>query len=153
MSIMTLRPGEYALVNVSAPYRALLFPVLELVLITGVCWMGIGWLDVTMADTTYRNGLVVLWCLLALWRFALPVFRARRRRFMVTNTRVIARTGSHVDSIPLHDIVGVRRRRGGISLAIRGYDRPLYFPELPRTRRIEKTLGLALEQLRTPYWG
>ena len=56
------------------------------------------------------------------------------------------------NSIPLHDIVGVRRRRGGISLAIRGYDRAIHFPDVPKTKRIEKLLNQQLSELASPIW-
>lgn len=152
MNLMTMRPGEHKLVDVSNPYRTYTFPVLELLLITGLCWMGIGWVDANAPDPTYHNSLVALWAFLIFWRFLLPVVRGRRRRFIVTNTRVLARSGSKVDSIPLADIAGVRRRRGGISLAIRGYDRALYFPDLPRTKRIESIIAGELAQLHSPVW-
>ena len=152
MNLMRMQPGEYRLVDVTGPYRALTFPFLELILVTGVLWIVIGWMDANAVDVAYRNAVVVLWALLGAWRFVLPLMRERRRRFIVTNTRVIARTGSKVDSIPLVDIAGVRRRRGGITLTIRGYDRVLYFPSLPSTKRIERTISEELEQLQLAAW-
>ncbi len=136
---MQMRPDEAKLVDVTAPYRSLIWPALELILITGICWIAIGWMDTH--GLPYRNAVVVAWGVLSAWRFLLPLWRARRRRFIVTTTRVIARTGSQVDSIPLTDIAGVRRRRGGISLAIKGYGQPLYFPELPKTKKIARIIG------------
>lgn len=112
---MKMGRGEVVRVDMTAPYRALLFPFLELILITGLAWMAIGWADSYGLDVNLRNGIVGLWAVLSLWRFGLPLYRTRRRRFIVTNLRVIAREGSHVDSIPLRDIRGARRRRGGIS--------------------------------------
>ena len=152
MNLMKMRPAEYPVVDVTAPYRSLIFPVLELILITGLAWIGIGYLDAHGFEATVRNAVVVLWVILVLWRFVLPVYRARRRRFILTTTRIIARTGKKIDSIPLSDVVGVRRRRGGISLAIRGYDRALYFPDLPRTKRIERAVASELEQYSSPLW-
>ena len=102
-----------------------------------------------------RNAVVAIWAGLSLWRFVLPVTRLRRKRFIVTNHRVIARAPTfqgQTDSIPLRDIVGVRRRRGGISLAIRGYDRALHFPDVPKTKRIEKLLNQQLSELASPIW-
>lgn len=159
MGIMSMREGEHKRVDVTAPYRSFIFPVLELILITGLAWMGIGWLDANYVygfqGLTERNAVVVLWLALVLWRFLLPLLRARRRRFIVTNHRIIARTGrfgSHADSIPLRDVAGVRKRRGGISLAIRGYDRPLYFPDLPRPKKIERVIDDSVQQLYSPIW-
>ncbi|MFH0411245.1 hypothetical protein ACG98H_03905 [Corynebacterium sp. L4756] len=159
MSIQKMGQGEVKHVDVTSPFRAHLFPILELVLITGVLWILIGWLDVQVnqgaIDLALRNGVVLLWSCLALWRFVLPVFRQRRKRFIVTNRRVIARAPTmkgQTDSIPLGDIVGVRRRRGGISLAIRGYERAIHFPDVPKTKRIEKILNQQIAELRSPIW-
>ena len=159
MSIVKMGRGEVKHVDVTAPYRALLWPVLELILITGISWIAIGWLDVQVnnqgLDVALRNAVVALWAGLSVWRFVLPVVRMRRKRFIVTNQRVIARAPTlqgQTDSIPLGDIVGVRRRRGGISLAIRGYDRAIHFPDVPRTKRIEKLLNQQLSELASPIW-
>ncbi|MGO1951097.1 hypothetical protein [Corynebacterium casei] len=159
MSIVKMGHGEVKHVDVTAPYRALLWPVLELVLITGICWIGIGWLDVQVNnqafDVAIRNAVVAIWAALSVWRFVIPVMRHRRKRFIVTNHRVIARAPTfqgQIDSIPLRDVVGVRRRRGGISLAIRGYDRAIHFPDVPKTKRIEKVLNQRLSEMASPIW-
>ena len=141
MGLMKMGRSEVVRVDMTAPFRALIFPFLELILITGVAWMGIGWADVHGLDRNLRNGIVLIWALLSLWRFGMPLYRARRRRFIVTNLRVIAREGGHIDSIPLQDIRGARRRRGGISLAIHGYERPMYFSSIPRAKRVEEILN------------
>lgn len=148
MNLMTMRPGETSIVDVTAPLRVLIFPVLELILATGLTWMAIGWIDATNGDPVLHNGLVVVWLLLFIWRFLVPLRRARRCRFIVTNARIVARMGSKVDSIPLTDIAGVRRHRGGIFLSIRGYDRALYFPNLPKTKRIERSIASRIN----PVW-
>ena len=147
MGLMKMGQGEVKRADVSAPFRALIFPFLELILITGLLWIAIGWCDVQAVDPMLRNGLVAVWALLGIWRFVIPLFKARRKRFIVTNLRVIAREGKHVDSIPLTDIRGARRRRGGISLALHGYEKPMYFPSIPKAKRVEDILN---EQ---PVWG
>src|SRR5690625_323081 len=87
MSIVKMGRGEVKHVDVTAPYRALLWPVLELILITGICWIAIGWLDVQVnnqgLDVALRNAVVALWAGLSLWRFVLPVTRLRRKRFII----------------------------------------------------------------------
>lgn len=145
------RPGDGEVVraDVTAPLRTLTFPVLELILITGVSWILIGWLDRPdmVVDVQLRNGVVLIWFLLAVWRFVLPLIRARRRRFIVTDRRIVVRDGafrSRVDSIPLRDIRGVSRRRRGISLAISGFARPLYFPDVPKTKRVAGLIETSL---------
>ena len=147
--------GEIAHADVTTPFRALTFPVLELILITGICGIAAGWADNNLPDPQVHNLIVLVWVVAATWRFLLPVLRARRKRFIVTNRRVIARAGTFrgpTDSIPLSDIVGVRRRRGGISLAIRGYDRALYFPQLPKAKKIERIVDEQLREFHAPIW-
>lgn len=141
MGIMKMGQGEVIRADMTTPFRALLFPFLELILVTGLAWIAIGWCDRQGVDLVVRNSIVGLWAILAAWRFGLPLVKARRRRFIVTNRRVIARHGAKVDSIPLNDIRGARRRRGGISLAIHGFERPLYFPDVPKTKRVAGLLN------------
>ena len=80
---------EVVLADVCAPLSSLTIPLLELVLITGVAWMAIGWMDVTpYIDPAVRNATVLVWALVALWRFVGPVVASRRRRFIVTDKRI-----------------------------------------------------------------
>ncbi len=144
--------GEVVRADFSAPARTLFFPFLELLLITALCWMAVGFMDQPGSawDVNLRNGVVGLWLALSAWRFGLPVIRARRRRFIVTDQRVIARSGtlrSRVDSIPFHQIHSVRRRRRGISIAVYGYDRPIFFEDVPKTKRVEKMIGASLRRV------
>lgn len=159
MSVMRMAPGEHKLADVTAPMRALTLPVLELIIITGLAWMGIGWMDAhgipSIADTplgeypTTRNGLVGLWAVGVAWRFILPVMRHRRKRFILTNQRIIARPGNlggRPDNIWLGDVLGVRRRRGGISLAIRGYEQGVFMPDVAKNKQIEKLIHSQLRR-------
>lgn len=133
---------EVVLADVCAPVSSLTFPLLELILITGVAWMAIGWMDITpAADPMLRNAVVALWAVLVLWRFVAPVIASRRRRFIVTNRRVLARgKRGAVDSIPHRQIHSARRERGGITVAVYGFDRPIHFERVGKTRAVEKTL-------------
>lgn len=145
MSLLRLGPNEIVRADMTAPARTLVFPFLELVLITGVCWIGIGYLDQPglAVDPVLRNAVVGLWAVLAVWRFVLPLLRARRQRFVVTDRRIIARAGtfrSRVDSIPLRDVHFVRRYRTGLSVSIYGHDRPLYFADVPRAKKLERLI-------------
>lgn len=154
MSGIQLEPGEKVRVDLTAPLSSLAFPFLELILITGLCWMGIGYLDrpdpATTVPADLRNAVVVIWLLLATWRFLLPLARSRRRRFMVTDRRVLVRAGTfkaRTDSIPLRQIHGVERRRNRISLALGGFARPLHFREVPKAKKaaaaISRSVGPA----------
>ena len=146
----TFRVGgdEVVLADVCAPLSSLTIPLLELVLVTGVAWMAVGWMDVTPhVDVGMRNMVVLVWALLALWRFLLPLVASRRRRFIVTDKRILARgRRGAVDSIPLRQIHSVRRERGGLTVAVYGYPQPIVFERVGKARAVEKTLGTALEK-------
>ena len=137
-----LAPGEHILVNVTATMRAMLFPTLELLLITGLGWMVIGYFD---RIPTYdelgvqtgltlsvqgRNMLVVAWMVLGFLRFVLPLVRACRSRLVVTTSRVLLRAPgltTSLDTIPLVGIYNASRRGN-----------------MPRTKKIAQTINDAI---------
>lgn len=151
MSGFQLEPGEQVRVDLTSPLSSSTFPFLELILITGLSWMTIGYLDrPDLAGTIpleLRNAVVVIWMLLATWRFLVPVARSRRRRFMVTDRRVIVRAGTFrakADSIPMYQIQGVNRRRNRLSLALGGFDRPLYFKDVPKAKKVATVIDQSM---------
>lgn len=147
MGLMRLGRGERVRADMTSPARALTFPLLETIATTGIIWMIIGYLDnpyTAYVDPIVRNVLVAIWAILLVWRFVLPVLRARRKRFIVTNHRVIARAPglrSKVDSIPLRQVHSARRYKGGISIAVFGHDRPVYFPAVPKAKKMEAMIN------------
>lgn len=135
--------GELLLADVTSPLSSLIFPLLELVLITGVAWMAIGWMDVTPAvDVLVRNATVGVWAVLVLWRFVMPVVRARRRRLVVTDRRVLVR-GSRgaVDSIPHQQIHSAHRTKGGLDIAVHGFARPLHYDSVGKAKQVERLIN------------
>lgn len=149
MGLPKLGPGERVRADMTSPPGALVFPFLEAVVTTGLVWMAVGYLDGPgyLIDSALRNALVGLWAALLVFRFVLPVVKQRRRRFILTDRRIIARAPtlkSRVDSIPLRDVHSVRRHKGGMSVAVFGMDRPLYFPGVPRGKRIEGMIQQSL---------
>lgn len=134
---------EVVLADITAPLGSLVFPLLELILITGISWIAIGWMDVTTTvPLALRNGVVVLWLVLSVWRFVVPVVRGRRRRFIVTDRRVLARGGTgKVDSIPHSQIHSARRAGGGVNLTVYGFPRPIRFDQVGKTRQVERLIN------------
>lgn len=150
MGLMRLGRGEWVRADMTAPARSVVFPFLETLATTGLVWIAIGYLDnphTVSFEPIVRNVLVAVWALLLLFRFIMPVIRARRKRFILTNHRIIARgpgLRAGVDSIPLRQVRSARRYRGGISVALYGHDRPLYFPEIPKARKVEALISQSL---------
>ena len=122
------------------PLRSLAFPFLELIILTALSWMLIGWMDSTGVGADLRNLVVLIWAVLALWRFLQPVIRLRRRRFVVTNKRVVVMQGRSVESIPFVQIRSAHRYRGGLNIGVFGYAQPVYFPDVGRTKRVEELI-------------
>ncbi|AWB83525.1 hypothetical protein [Corynebacterium liangguodongii] len=144
---LPLAEGEVVLADTTSPLSSMIFPLLEFVVVTGVCWGAIGWMDFHAVPAAARNLVVALWAIVGVVRFLLPLVAARRRRFVVTQHRVLARgRRGAIDSIPFGDIHSVRRERGGISVAVYGFERPLYFPEVGRARKVERVLCAQLGQ-------
>lgn len=135
--------GELLLADVTSPLSSLIFPLLELVLITGVAWMAIGWMDVTPAvGVLVRNATVGVWAVLALWRFVMPVVRARRRRLVVTDRRVLVRgPRGAVDSIPHQQIHSAHRTKGGLDIAVDGFARPLHYDSVGKAKQVERLIN------------
>lgn len=143
------RRGERVIVDLTTPYRRLVFPVFEAVIITGVIWAVVGYLDGPSAwvEPGLRNLLVWAWLVLLAWRLGLPAARGRRRRFTVTDRRLLlrpARLTGGSDSIDLAVVRGARRRRGSVELSILGADRPLVIPRVPRARRAVEAINTLL---------
>ena len=153
-----LAPGEHILVNVTATMRAMLFPTLELLLITGLGWMIIGYFD---RIPTYdelgvqtgltlsvqgRNMLVVAWMVLGFLRFVLPLVRACRSRLVVTTSRVLLRAPgltTSLDTIPLVGIYNASRRGNHLIMNTHGFG-PILIRNMPRTKKIAQTINDAI---------
>ena len=122
MAKVTFAPDEAVLADLSPQRSSVLFPVLELVIITALLWMGVGLIDAhfdTVARNTFgtvyappsavvamlpqdqtlvvllwlRRFLLVAWVWMA-WRRCIKhlLFRARAR-MILTNQRLITMTG------------------------------------------------------------
>ncbi|WPF66622.1 MULTISPECIES: hypothetical protein [unclassified Corynebacterium] len=144
----TFRPGsrERVVVDVSAPLSTLIFPALEAILLTGVAWIVIGYVDrpEVSVSMNLRNALVGVWALGVVWRLLLPILRARRQRFMVTTQRIVVRgpgLGARTDEISLRQVRGARKYgRGRVALGLIGYDRPVVFARLPRPKKVAQAI-------------
>lgn len=139
MAKIKLGRGEVVLADMAPPMRGLVFPFLELIIATALSWMVVGWMDTAGVDAGIRNAVVGIWFLIVLWRFVLPLVRLRRQRFVVTNKRVMFVPGGRgrTESIPLMQIRGVRRRRGGLDIGVLGYGEAVHFPDVGRAKRVQ----------------
>lgn len=144
---------ERIYVDLTSPLSAMLFPVLELIIITGICWMGIGYFDRLPDMFGYvpamdfppgtRDLILGVWVALGLWRFLLPLIRQRRFRITVTDRKLLVRPSglrSRYDSIPLSYMQGVQRRRKTLILGVGGQSRPYVVNDVPKVKKVESVL-------------
>lgn len=146
---MRLSPAELnagVRVDVTSPLRALIVPAAELIALTGVVWILLGFIDAGSipVDTRTRNWIVGLWATFGGLRFVLGVLRARRRRIILTNQRLLVRNAGlrgSTTEIPLPSIREMYRHRGTISLSIHGHDRLLVLPKVPKAKKVHVALS------------
>lgn len=145
--------AERVYVDLTSPLSAMLFPVLELIIITGVCWMAVGYFDrlpdmfgyipATDFPPGTRDLILGIWVVLSLWRFGLPLLRQRRYRITVTDRKLLVRPSglrSRYDSIPLSYMHAVQRRRKTLILGVGGQSRPYVLNNVPKAKKVESVL-------------
>lgn len=137
-----LERGERVLVDLTEPLFSLTHKVAQNIIVTAVVWVIVGLFDrpnQAYVDPTVRNGLVAVWLLYLLFQLVIPVWKSRRRLFIVTTQRVIVRLPRftrRVDSIPLRDVYAVRRSRSTIQFSVLGHYRPLQFHHVARAKKV-----------------
>lgn len=142
----TTRPR--LLVDVRPPLCSHLTEVAELIVITGVCWAIIGYLDRTHIPTptpelNLRNSILIVWAVLVLLRFVLPIRRSRKRRITVTDDALRVRAPGlrgTTDTYPIEQILQVDRKRNDLHLILVGWDRPLVIPRVPRAKKVQQVI-------------
>ena len=143
--------GDRIHADLTSPLSAMLFPIFELIAITGICWMAIGFLDqlpgidgTNPADSfPARNLLVGIWAILCAWRFGVPFIKQRRFRVVVSDRKLLVRRpglSTKYDSIPLSYVHRVQRRRNTLVLGVGGQHRPYVISQVPKARKVESLL-------------
>ena len=151
---MTPDRDEHVLADVKAPLREMVFPFLEMIVVTGVLWIIIGWFDAADAGRygvgplhlppEWRNGFVLLWAVLVLWRFLLPLLRKRRRRMIVTDRRIIFRGDgfrARPRTLSMSAVTWAEKERGLLAVYLRDSDVPVCYRGLPKVRRIARIIN------------
>lgn len=159
MSIVDSR--ERCLFDVTTPLSGMLFPVLELILWTGLCWIGIGFFDRLPGSLGYeqvgyfpaetRSVLLLVWIILVSVRFVLPLLRARHRRFTVTDQRIVFRSGklaSRPQSIPLRTVYRAYKQRTSVVVDVVGAGQPLVFNKVPKGKQAVSAINTAISTQR-----
>lgn len=151
----TLAPDETLVLHRHPHAKALILPVLWLLLVTaavGALWWWVQTLDLTdTAETIIGIAAGVVWAVLVGWLFLAPLVRWLTTHFVITDRRVMYRTGvltrSGID-IPLARINTVqfehslldRILRTGTLIIESASDDPLRFDDIPRVEEVHALL-------------
>ena len=146
-----LAPNERLLLHRHQHWKALIGPTLWLVLITAAAIAAYAWASsASLSDTTMTTiGVAtgVAWLGLALWLFGAPLVSWATTHFVITDRRILYRTGiitrSGID-IPVARINTVQFRHGLIDRLFRtgtliiesASDDPLEFEDIPQVEKV-----------------
>ncbi|MCS4491483.1 MULTISPECIES: hypothetical protein [unclassified Corynebacterium] len=143
MMSIRLAPGERVFIDLTSPLSALFFPLLEILTVTGLAWMAIGYLDRPELSGTYdpkiRNLIVLMWAGVVVFRLVTKIVTLRRRRIIVTEHRLLLREAGWTSSIfsaPIEQVQAVDRHRNTIRLMLRGQQRAFSMTHVPQARRV-----------------
>lgn len=152
-----LRPHEYCYLDLTSPLSTMIFPLIETLVWTGLCWIAVGYFDRLPNEVGYvpasdlphslRSLLVLVWLVVLVWRFILPLARARMWRLMVTNQRIMSRPAAlsgKVESLELGYVYRVRRKRKQLLVEVAGRGLPLVFYDVPKTKKVADVINRQL---------
>ena len=142
-----MEPGEVALLDVNPVFSRLVRPLVDLVVVTGVIWLLIGFIDgpyIGDGDLAgMRATLMLAWPVLLAWRVGGPVLDWLGRRLVVTDRRLLLRRGivrPEITSIDLRSIRAVDRRGSMLAVSTRYWREPLVIEGVPGSRRVVRAL-------------
>lgn len=143
-----LDADEEVIIDTNPTFSGIVWPLIELMAITGIVWLLIGFIDkdpATAANLAFiRTILMLVWALLLVRRVAVPVLRWLRERFILTDRRILLRHGlirTDVSSIDLRSVRGVRRQGSDLLFATYGYGGPITVPNIPSSRKVAKMVN------------
>ena len=140
-----LDEDEEVIIDTNPTFGGLIWPLMELMASTGIIWLVIGLIDKNPTTATdlapLRTILMLVWLFILLWRVAMPALRWLRKRFILTDRRILLRNGlvrANVSSIDLRSVRGVRRKGSNLLLATYGFGEPVLVPNVPSCRKVAK---------------
>lgn len=135
--------NEEVLFDLNPAFGRLFMPLMELILVTGVVWLLVGFIDgpyIGSGDLMgVRTMLLIGWVVMIAWRVGLPVARWLRERIVVTDEQLIVRDGSRVRAIPLRAIRAVDRKGSEVRIRASGAP-PVVLYDVPSARKISRIL-------------
>lgn len=142
---------ERIYVDLSVSWMSLRGLVWEAIVATALAWVAIGFVDRNsygpqphIAGITAHNLLLLIWLLVLILRLVIPVITARRKRFLVTNHRIYAKSsnfGAPPTEIPLRSVYGATWNRKTLAVSVAGRDRPVSFYGLPKAKATARVIN------------
>lgn len=156
---MRLAEGETLLLDLRPHGRALVLPVLVLLVTVGAAGFAAAQVPAGDAQAPLRAGTAVV-ALLVLLRFALvPALRWSATRFVLTDERIALRRGvlrrhgrdvplSQVDDVAFSQTLLERLRRSGTLVVSAGDGAPVLVPDLPGVEAVHSAVHRQVDALR-----
>ena len=151
----TLAPDERLVLHRHPHWKVLIAPVLWIVLATAAAGLVWWWQGRTELSDTTRTVVGIatgaVWLILAVWLFVAPLVRWSTTHFVITDRRVMFRTGVFTKSgidIPMsrintvqftHDLIA-RILRTGTLVIESASDDPLEFSDIPQVEAVHSLL-------------
>lgn len=139
---------EEILLDTNPVFGRLVWPLFELLVITGIVWLLIGFIDnpgVASNDfMAIRNFLLLAWIVLVFFRVARPLLAWLGERFVLTDRRIILRRGlvrPRVVTIDLRSIRGIDRNGTVLLLRTNPFGPPMALRDVPSTRKVAKMVA------------
>lgn len=143
-----LEISEEILLDTNPSFSRFVWPFLELMAITGLCWLTIGFMDnaVNAASDfgSARMLVVIAWLVLVAWRVGLPVLHWLGERFVLTNRRILVRRGllrRRVTSIDLLSVMYVARNGSTLILETSPFGQRIAIVDVPSSRKVAKMVN------------
>ncbi|MFD6881615.1 MULTISPECIES: PH domain-containing protein [unclassified Rhodococcus (in: high G+C Gram-positive bacteria)] len=149
-----LAPGEELLLHRHPHWKALIVPAAILLVATPLAGFLLGVVAARLdgaAATVLSVAVVLLWLAVVVWRSLVPLVSWLSTHFIVTDRRVLVRTGvlTHTGiDIPMGRISNVQFRHGlvdrmlrtGTLVVVSAADDPLEFDDIPEVRQVHALL-------------
>nr|WP_120492119.1 PH domain-containing protein [Corynebacterium lactis] len=143
-----MEPSEKILLDTNPTFGRLVWPLLELMVITGVVWLLIGLIDssamVGSGMQPVRNFLLIGWVVLILWRVVPPGLAWLGERFVLTDRRILLRRGlfrPRVTTVDLRSVRSVDRKGSALYLRTHYFGPALEVADVPSARKVAKMVA------------
>ncbi|MBN9644500.1 hypothetical protein ACFSSC_11070 [Corynebacterium mendelii] len=152
---------EFVVVDVCAPLRTTVYPLLKLIAVTGLSWIAVGVIDRTEPvmgldlPPWSHNAVVLAWLVVSVLVFVVPLVAGRRRRLTVTNHRITVsgygRAGIDGD-YPIHLVGGASRQKNDVLFSVATSPYPVRVPGVARPKKTAGAINAMIDRHRRMFY-